>query len=134
MSLLNGGISAIFGAALSGLYLDGTLHRSGTNPVYDQSGNIVGYSGDGDLTIKVQRDACSWSMKQSPGYVDGDVMLIVLAHGLAEAITTDMEISDGAGKRWMVQSADLDAASSHWICRGRLAAVPDGGDPDESAS
>lgn len=22
----------------------------------------------------------------------------------------------------------------HWICRGRLAAVPDGGDPDESAS
>lgn len=134
MGFLNGGISAIFGAALSGLYLDGTLHRDGTNPVYDQSGNIVGYSGGVSLPIKVQRDACSWSMKQSPGYIEGDVMLIVLAHGLAATITTDMEISDGAGRRWMVQSADLDAASSHWICRGRLAAVPDGGDPDESAS
>ncbi|GLT03066.1 hypothetical protein GCM10007897_45090 [Sphingobium jiangsuense] len=96
MGFLDGGISAIFGAALSGLYLDGTLHRDGTNPVYDQSGNIVGYSGGVSLPIKVQRDACSWSMKQSPGYVDGDVMLIVLAHGLAATITTDMEISDGA--------------------------------------
>ena len=133
MGFLNGGISAIFGAALSGLYLDGTLHRDGTNPVYDASGNIVGYSGEASLSIKVQRDACSWSMRQSPGYVDGDVMLIVLARGLAEAITTDMEIIDGVGRRWMVQSADLDAASSHWICRGRLAAVPDGDEPDESA-
>lgn len=134
MGFLDGGISAIFGAALSGLYLDGALHRGHVNPVYDSKGNIVGYSGGGDLTIKVQRDACSWSMKQSPGYVDGDVMLIVLARGIAATITTDMEISDGAGRRWMVQSADLDAASSHWICRGRLAAVPDGDDPDESAS
>lgn len=122
MGFLDGGISAIFGAALSGMYLDGTLHRDGTNPVYDQSGNIVGYSGGVSLPIKVQRDACSWSMKQSPGYIEGDVMLIVLAAGLGGvAITTDMEITDGQGRRWMVESADLDAASSHWVLRGRAA-------------
>lgn len=134
MGLLSGGIASIFNSALSGLYLDGLLHRGATNPVYDASGNIVGYSGGGDLPIKVQRDACSWAMRQSGSYVDGDVMLIVLAAGLNDvAITTDMEITDGQGRRWMVESADLDAASSHWICRGRKAAVQDGDDPDESA-
>ncbi|WP_066770094.1 hypothetical protein [Sphingobium sp. CCH11-B1] len=122
MGLLNGGISAIFGAALGGLYLDGILHRDGVNPVYDDEGNITGYAGADDMPIKVQRDACSYSMRQSEGYSEGDVMLIILASSLAGTkVTTDMQATDGAGDRWTIKSHDLDAASSHWICRGRVA-------------
>lgn len=121
MGLLNGGISAIFGAALSGLYPDGLLHRDGTGPIYDLEGNIIGYDDGADIPIKVQRDACSYSMRQSEGHSEGDVMLIILAAGLGVKITTDMQTTDGAGDRWMIRSADLDAASSHWTCRGRAA-------------
>ena len=122
MGLLDGGIASIFGAALSGLYPDGLLHRDGTGPVYDNEGNIVGYDGGTDLPIKVQRDACTYSMRQSEGYSEGDVMLIILAAPLnGLKVSTDMQLTDGSGDKWMIRSADLDAASSHWICRGRAA-------------
>jgi len=134
MGLLDGGIASIFGAALGGIYPDGVLHSGLTEPVYDLEGNIVSYAGGGDASIKVQRDACTYAMRQSEGYSEGDVALIVLAVGLARPITTDHEITDGNGRRWMVASAQLDAANSHWICRGRAASVDQGGDPDERAS
>ena len=122
MSLLNGGIAAIFGAALSGIYQDGQLHRDTTSPVYDGEGNITGYGGGGDIGIKVQRDDCSYAMVRSEGYAEGDVMLIILTAGLGDVeVTTDMQATDGFGKRWMIESAKLDAAASHWICRGRKA-------------
>lgn len=121
MGLLDGGMAAIFGAAFGGIFLDGKLHRAGTDPIYDGEGNITGYGGGADIDIKVQRDACSYSMRQSEGYSEGDVVLIVLAAGLGIKITTDMQATDGGGQRWTIQSADLDAASSHWICRGRRA-------------
>jgi hypothetical protein len=122
MGLLTGGIAAIFGSALSGLYPDGILHREGVEPQYDLEGNVTGYAGGADVPIKVQRDACSYSMRQSEGYSDGDVMLIILAAQLGGVkVTTDMQATDGAGDRWMIGSADLDAASSHWILRGRAA-------------
>jgi hypothetical protein len=121
MGLLDGGIAAAFGSALSGLYPDGLLHREGTGPIYDDEGAIIGYDGGSDIPIKVQRDACSYSMRQAEGYSEGDVALIILAGGLAVQATTDMQVTDGTGKRWMIQSADLDAAASHWICRGRAA-------------
>lgn len=122
MGLLDGGIARIFNAALSGLYLDGALHRDGTDPIYDNEGNITGYAGDADIPIKVQRDACTYAMRQSEGYSEGDVMLLILAAPLnGVKVTTDMQATDGAGDRWMIRSADLDAASSHWVCRGRAA-------------
>ena len=122
MSLLSGGIAAAVGATLSGLYPDGLLHRDGTGPIYDDEGNIIGYDGGDDVPIKVQRDACTYSMRQVEGYAEGDVMLIILAAPLnGLKVTTDAQATDGAGDRWMIQWADLDAAGSHWICRGRKA-------------
>lgn len=120
MGLLDGDIAALFGSTFGAIYPDGQLVTALTQPVYDGQGNITGYSGDDPVAIKVQRDACTYAMQQSDGYVDGDVRLIVLAQGLP-SITTDHRITDHTGKEWMVQSADLDAASSHWICRGRAA-------------
>ena len=120
MGLLNGGIESIFGAALSGLYLPATLHRDGTDPIYDGEGNITGYTGGADIVCRAQMDAATWAMRQSEGHSDGDVRILVLSAGLGVEITTDFQISV-AGKRWMVASAERDAARSHWICRGRAA-------------
>ncbi|NML11291.1 hypothetical protein HHL08_14240 [Sphingobium sp. AR-3-1] len=65
-------------------------------------------------------DAATYAMRQSEGYSEGDVRIIVLVAGLGTEITTDCQISV-SGKRWMVGSAELDAASSHWVLRGRKA-------------
>lgn len=121
MGLLDGGLASIFGAAFGGIFLDGLLHRDGTEPEYDDEGNITGYSPAADIPIKVQRDACSYRIQQSSGYAEGDVMLIILAAGLGVKVTTDMQATDGGGDRWMIASAERDAAASHWICRGRAA-------------
>lgn len=122
MGLLTGGIEAVFGAAFSGIYPSGTLHRELTDPIYDNQGNIIGYGGGGDLPIKVQRDRATYAMRQAEGFTEGDVSLIVLSAQLGGVeVSTDMEVTDGHGKRWKVASADRDAANSHWVCRGRKA-------------
>ena len=120
MGLLDGGIEAIFGAALGGLYLPGTLHRDGTEPIYDDEGAITGYGGGDDVPCRCQVDGATHAMRQSEGYSEGDVRIIILSAGLGGEVTTDLQIS-AKGKRWMIASAERDAASSHWICRGRAA-------------
>lgn len=118
MGLLNGGISAIFGAVLSGLYLPATLHVPGTR-TDDEEGNIS-YGPETDIPCRAQIDAATYAMRQSEGYSEGDMRIIVLVSGLCSGITTDCQISV-SGKRWMVGSAELDAAASHWVLRGRAA-------------
>lgn len=128
MGFLDGGIAAVFGAAFGGLYLPGALHGT-AGPVYAADGTITGWD-DGEQPCHAQIDVADWSMQQDNGYVDGDVMIIVLTAGLTEQPTTDSEISveapmhalpGGGYQRWSVQSRKLDAAGSHWILRGRKA-------------
>lgn len=119
MGLLDGGIQAVFGAAFSGLYLDGTLHRDLTTPIYDGKGSIVGYAGGGDVAVKVQVDGATYAMRQSEGYSEGDVRVIVLARGIP-AITADMELT-ARDVRYKIASVEIDPAASHYICRGRPA-------------
>lgn len=119
MSLLDGGIAAIFGAAFGGLYLSGTLHRGLGEPIYDLEGNITGYGGGADVAVKLQVDAVTYSMRQAEGYAEGDVRIIVLSSGIP-AITTDHEITARAIK-YKIASVDVDPAASHYICRGRPA-------------
>lgn len=120
MGLLDGGIESIFGAALGGLYLPGTLHRDGADPIYDDEGNITGYGGGADVPCRCQVDAATYAMRQSEGYSEGDVRIIILSAGLGVNVTTDFQVS-AKGKRWTIASAERDAAASHWICRGRAA-------------
>lgn len=118
MTLLNGGIARIFNAALGGLYLPATLHVPGAR-TDDEEGNIS-YGPETDIPCRAQVDAATYAMRQSEGYSEGDVRIIILTAGLGVEVTTDAQISV-SGKRWMVGSTDLDAASSHWVCRGRAA-------------
>jgi hypothetical protein len=116
MGLLDGGISSIFHAALSGLYLDATLHAGTGEPVYDAGGNITGYSG-GDTACKAQVDAATDAMRRAEGYAEGDARIIVLAQGLS-GIDSDHEITV-RGQKYRILSAELDAAASHYVCRAR---------------
>lgn len=118
MGLLDGDIAAYFASVFSDLFLDGQLHAGTGEPVYNEYGDIIGYSGGGDVAIKVQTDATSDEVKASDGYAVGDARLIVLAQGIP-AITTDHEITDGYGDRYRVQDVDQDAARSHYVARGR---------------
>lgn len=117
MGLLDGGMEAIFGAALGGLYLPATLHVLGT-PIEDVEGNVIGHTGDADYSCRAQLDDATWSMRQADGYADGDQRIIVLSAGMTVGITTDNEITI-RGKRWMIESVQRDAAASHWVLRGR---------------
>lgn len=120
MGVLDGGVAAVFGAAFGSFYLPATLHRDGSDPIYDNEGNIIGYGGGVDIPCRAQVDAASWAMRQSEGYVDGDVRIIVLTAGLGISITADHQITV-QGKRWMIAQPELDAAGSHWVLRGRAA-------------
>jgi hypothetical protein len=122
MGLLDGGIARIFSAALSWLYLDGQLHAGTGDPIYDDAGNITGYTGPGDIPIKVQTDKAAEAVKARAGYAIGDVALIILSRNPAGTIivlNTDNEITDGYGDRYRIEDAEQDAARAHWICRGR---------------
>ncbi|MGL4640522.1 MAG: hypothetical protein ACRCVX_12440 [Shewanella sp.] len=116
--MLDGAISELFGEVFGALYLDGTLDTGLAQPIYDTEGNITGYAGGDNVPIKVQTDAASYAMRQQEGFAEGDAMLIVLGQGIGD-VTTDHEVVDGYGVRWKVQSADQDAARSHWVLRGR---------------
>lgn len=116
MGLLDGGIASIFNAAFSSIYLDGTLHTGTGTPIYGPGGIITGYAG-GDKAVKVQVDAATDAMRRGDGYAEGDVRIIMLAQGIA-AVTSDHRVTVGP-VTYSLQSAELDAAASHWICRGR---------------
>ncbi|MGJ8477255.1 hypothetical protein [Sphingobium yanoikuyae] len=118
MGLLDGGIASIFGAALGGLYLPATLHVPGTR-TDDEEGNIS-YGPETDIACRAQMDAATYAMRQSEGFSEGDVRIIILTAGLGVEVTTDAQISV-SGKRWLVASAEQDAAVSHWVLRGREA-------------
>jgi hypothetical protein len=117
MGLLDGEVAALFATAFGGMYLDGTLHQGTGEPVYDSEGTITGYSGAGDTAVKVQVDRATSAMRAADGFSEGDVRLIVLAQ-TGMAITSDHELSARA-VRYRIQSAELDAAASHWTCRAR---------------
>lgn len=120
MGLLDGQIAALFGQIFSAIYLDGSIVSALTVPIYDMEGNITGYEGGDPTPCKVQIDAASHSMRQSEGFADGDVRLIVLSHGIPVELSTDHRIM-AQGQTWMIASVERDPAASHWICRGRRA-------------
>lgn len=122
MAMLDGDIAELFSTAFSGFYLDGLLHGGTGEPVYDANGDITGYTGAGDTSVKVQTDMTSERLKASAGYADGDATLILLSRNDVAAvitITSDSEVTDGYGDRYRVINAEQDAARSHWRCHGR---------------
>jgi hypothetical protein len=117
MSLLEGGVADFFAAAFAGLYLDAQLYR----PVPftdDGKGGGTGGGFSAGEAVKVQPDATTQAMRDSPGYVDTDKRYIMLASGHAEP-NTDCELV-AEGKRWSVVNWDKDPAASYFALHCRF--------------
>lgn len=122
-ALLDGGLAAVFGAAFGSVYLPGKVHAPAA-PVFDEGGSIVPGAAPTEFDCRVQPDKVSERMRATDGYTDKDIALIVLTSGLGTAIDTDCRIEVLSGMHsglWMIDMADLDAAGSHYMCRGRRA-------------
>lgn len=116
MGLLDGDIAAAFAGVFGGVYLDGMLYRP--NEFTDDGKG--GGAGPGFLpgeAVKVQVDAATQAMRAGEGYVEGDVRILMLAHGVA-APDTDCECAAG-GARYMIETVGTDSAGSYYELRGR---------------
>jgi hypothetical protein len=119
VSLLDGQLAETFAAVFGAVYLDGSLYRA----IEGADDGMGGGSGSGFAPaepVKIQIDSASFAMQQADGYVEGDVRILMLAHGVA-APDTDAQIA-GGGARYMVESVAIDAAGSYYELRGRKAA------------
>lgn len=116
MGILDGDITALFGAAFSDMYLDATLHAGTGEPSYQPNGDIFEYAGS-DVPAKCQVDAATDAMRRAEGFSEGDVRLIILALGLP-TITDNHQLTV-QGVRYFLAGPTLDAAGSHWVARGR---------------
>lgn len=116
MGLLDGGIAATVSAALSGIYLDATLHR--WSMVEDGQGGGTSAFADSEA-VKAQLDQATQAQREAQGYSDTDQRILVLADGVT-APTTDDEITV-RGQRWKIASVATDAAASYYDLRGRRA-------------
>jgi hypothetical protein len=115
VGLLDGGLARIFYGAFSGIFLDATLHRA-TLVENGKGGYTQTFT---DEPVKASIDKATQAMRDSPGYVDTDQRIIVLAYGLDE-IDTDCEITV-KGKRWGIASVGTDPATAGYELHGRLA-------------
>lgn len=116
MGLLNGQLAQIFAGAFAAFYLDGTLYRA-AEFVDDEKGGGSGTGFASGEPVKVQIDQATEAMRQADGFIQGDVRILMLAHGVA-APNTDAEIAAG-GARYMIESVATDPAGSYYELRGR---------------
>jgi hypothetical protein len=121
VSLLDGQLAAAFAGVFGGIYLDGSLYRARTFEDDGKGGQPVrDPNDDGFLpaeAVKVQVDQATQAMRAAHGYVEGDVRILMLAHGVA-APDTDCECAAG-GARYMIASVATDPAGSYYELRGR---------------
>lgn len=117
MGLLDGGLARIFYGAFSGIFLDATLYRWQSTPD-GKGGGTDGW--DDGTPVKAQLDKTSQGMRDTPGYVDTDQRIIVLAYGIEQPIDTDCEIVV-KGQRWGIRNVDTDPATAAYELHGKLA-------------
>ncbi|MBW8725444.1 MAG: hypothetical protein JF625_09860 [Inquilinus limosus] len=113
MSLLDGSLRAVFGAAFAPLLLDGTLHVA----VKDADGGMILPPVFADVPVKGHRDEIGDRQRADWGIPDRAVRLIVLQAGVAAAPTLDDEITLTGG-RWRISTIACDPAGAAWILTG----------------
>jgi hypothetical protein len=116
MGLLDGDLAAAFAAVFGGIYLDGSLYRLAAGGD-DGMGGGSGTGFSPPEAVKVQIDQATHAMRSGDGFVEGDVRILMLAHGIA-APDTDCEIGAG-GTRYMIETVGTDPAGSYYELRGR---------------
>lgn len=113
MSLLDGPLRVVFGAAFAPLLLDGTLHVAAK----DTDGGMILPPVFADVPVKGHRDEIGDLQRADWGVPDRAVRLIVLQAGVAATPTLDDEITL-AGGRWRISTVDSDPAGAAWVLTG----------------
>lgn len=115
MSLLDGGLQAVFGAALSSLYLDATLHKRTETHAANGDVSVT----EADYAVKAQKNRATREMIAA-GWTDTSIALLVLQSGAGSAPTADDEITY-QGVRYSIASVSTDPANAYWLLRGQRA-------------
>lgn len=113
MGLLDGGLAGIFGAAFSGLYLPGTLHRATLTRGEDKRVTSTGFD---NVPMRYQPNAISVEARARAGIPADVVLLLILKAGLGADLTTEDEFTIDTG-RYRILSSSLDSARSHYDVR-----------------
>ncbi|KGM34991.1 hypothetical protein [Inquilinus limosus] len=113
MSLLDGALQAMFGAAFGPLLLDGTLHVAAK----DAEGGMILPPVFVDVPVKGHRDELGDRQRADWGIPDRAVRLVVLQANVAAEPTPDDEITL-AGGRWRIGTVERDPAGAAWILTG----------------
>lgn len=112
------GFSTLTGAP----YHDARVIHAGAATL-DDGGSIVTAGTATARTCKAQVDVATDAMRATDGFVEGDVRILVLAHSLVGAISTDETIQVLTGPHagtYSIQSVERDAAGIGYQLRGRL--------------
>jgi len=116
MGLLDGGLAEVFAGAFSAIYLDGQLYRPAAFADDGAGGGADNAFADPEA-VKVQIDAATQAMRSAEGFVEGDVRILMLAHGVTSP-DTDCEVAAG-GTRYLVETVATDPAGTYYEMRGR---------------
>lgn len=107
-------IQQLFGDVFSDIYGDGQLIT--VTMVRGPGG--VQVPQETSVPCKVQVDRCDEAMRQSAGYTDTDVKLIILQSDVSDKEPDTDSLVVAQGKRWKVSGVRQDPARSVWIMRG----------------
>jgi hypothetical protein len=119
-------IAAAVSSAYGGPYFPGKVHTV-SDTTYDDGGSILTPGQPVVRPCLVQVDAATEAMRQSAGFTDTDVRLLVI--GLAGDLNTDATVevlpgptvpADHVGL-WSIQSVGRDPLGCYRECRGRRA-------------
>lgn len=118
MSLLGGGIAALFGELFSPLYLPATLGK--VVETYDGGGRLQ--RGRTEYPCRAQIDSATERMQATEGYTATDRAVYILAATLGTSADTDCDITvtEGpyAGTLWRLASPiDRDPGGAYWLAR-----------------
>lgn len=105
----------IMGAAFAPVLGTGQLIRV---EMVRQTGGVVLPTEQAPVAISVQVDRCDEAMRQSPGYTDLDVKLIILQANVTGREPNSDDIVVARAQRWKAKSVRSDPARSHWIIHG----------------
>lgn len=115
MGALDGGIRAVFGQAFGSLYLPATLIR--VTLTEDGMGGYLPPVTE-SIPARGQLDNADKTMRETPGFVETDMKIILLQSGLAVTPTTDDEIII-RGITWQIFRIRRDPADSQWVIHGK---------------
>lgn len=113
MTLLNGGLQAVFGAAFSTLFADGVLHK--TTLTDDGADGFAASSVD--QPIKVMLESLSDQERVAVGLPRTAVRLTVLAAGLTGTIEIDDSV-EVAGSTFRITQVAGDIAGASFALTG----------------